>query len=146
MVAQQKQTQLGSMRMRVRSLASLSGLRIHHCCELWCRSQMQLRSRVAVAVVQAGSCSSDSTPSLGTSICCRCGPKKAKSKSKMCFSRKVADNQSPWKQGFASSPAIQERDLSVPELCILQPFLTHSHLLGSLPPPDSSWCYIPHQT
>ena len=30
---------------------------------------MGLGSRVAVAVVQASSCSSDSTPSLGTSIC-----------------------------------------------------------------------------
>ena len=29
-----------------------------------------------MAVVQAGSCSSDLTPSLGTSICHRCGPKK----------------------------------------------------------------------
>ena len=26
-------------------------------------------------MVEAGSCSSDSTPSLGTSICHRCGPK-----------------------------------------------------------------------
>ena len=31
-----------------------------------------------MTVVQAGSYSSDSTPSLGTSICCRCGPKKQK--------------------------------------------------------------------
>ena len=37
-----------------------------------------LQTRVAVAVVQAGSSSSDSTPSLGTSICCRCSPKKEK--------------------------------------------------------------------
>ena len=36
----------------------------------------QLGSHVAVAVVQAGSCSSDSTPGLGTSICCRYSPKK----------------------------------------------------------------------
>ena len=35
----------------VRSLASLSGLRIPRCQELWCRSQMQLGSRVAAAVV-----------------------------------------------------------------------------------------------
>ena len=28
-----------------------------------------------MAVVQAGSCNSDSTPSLGTSICCEYGPK-----------------------------------------------------------------------
>ena len=33
------------------SLASLSGLRIEHCCELWCRSQTWLGSRIAVAVV-----------------------------------------------------------------------------------------------
>ena len=38
-------------------------------CELWYRSQMLLRSGIAVAVVQTGSCSSDCTPSLGTSIC-----------------------------------------------------------------------------
>ena len=50
--------------------------------ELWCRSQTQLRSHVTVAVVQAGSCSFDSTPSLGTSICHRCGPKKKKKKRK----------------------------------------------------------------
>ena len=36
-MAQQKQIQLGTMRLRVSSLASLSGLRIRHCCELWCR-------------------------------------------------------------------------------------------------------------
>ena len=41
----------GSMRMQVRSLALLSGLRIHHCRELPCWSQMQLMSGLAVAVV-----------------------------------------------------------------------------------------------
>ena len=46
-------------------MASLSGLRIFPCCELWCRSQMWL--------------SSDRTPSLGTSICYGCGPKKRES-------------------------------------------------------------------
>ena len=56
-------TQLLSMRMQIRSLASLSGLRIQH------------SDGVAVAVAQAGSCSSDSTPSLGTSISQRCYPK-----------------------------------------------------------------------
>ena len=39
---------------------------------------MWLGSGVAVAVVQAGSCSSDLTPSLGTSVCCGYGPKKTK--------------------------------------------------------------------
>ena len=65
-------TWLVSMRMRIRSLALLSGLRIWYCQELWYRSQMWLRSCTAVAVAKAGSCSSNSTPSLGTSICCRC--------------------------------------------------------------------------
>ena len=37
---------------------------------------MQLGSGVAVAVAVAGSGSSDWTPRLGTSTCCRCGPKK----------------------------------------------------------------------
>ena len=64
--------------LRVRSLALLSGLRMWHCCELWCRLQMQLGSRVAVALVKAGSYSSNQTPSLGTSIWCRSGPRKGK--------------------------------------------------------------------
>ena len=76
------QTWLVSMRVRVQSLASFSRLKIRCCHELWYRSQTCLRSFVAVAVVQAGSCSSDSTPSLGTSICCRNGPKKKKKKRK----------------------------------------------------------------
>ena len=60
----------------------LSGLRIQHGHELRCRLQMQLRSHlaVAVAVAVAGNCSSDPTPSLRTSICCRCSPKKKKKK------------------------------------------------------------------
>ena len=37
---------------------------------------MRLGSYAAVAVVQAKGYSSDLTPSLGTSICCRGGPKK----------------------------------------------------------------------
>ena len=50
-VAQQKRIRLVSMRMQVRSLALLSGLRIRRCRELWCRSQMWLGSGVAVAVM-----------------------------------------------------------------------------------------------
>ena len=64
-VAQQKRIQLVSMRMLVRSLALLSGLSIWRCHELWCSSQTWLRSSVAMAVVQASSCSSNSTHSLG---------------------------------------------------------------------------------
>ena len=50
-VAQWKRVQLVSMRMQVWSLASLSGLGIWHCCELWCRLQMWLGPWVAVAVM-----------------------------------------------------------------------------------------------
>ena len=57
------------MRMQVQSPTSLSGLRIQLYGELWCRSQRWLGSCVAMAVVQADSCSSSSTPNLGTFIC-----------------------------------------------------------------------------
>ena len=56
--------------------ASLSGLRILRCHELWCRSQMRLRSGFAVAVMWAGSWNSKSPASLETSICLGCGTKK----------------------------------------------------------------------
>ena len=39
--------------LRVCSLAPLSGLRTWHCHELLCKSQMQLRSRVAVVWLAA---------------------------------------------------------------------------------------------
>ena len=73
---------LASMRTQVQSLAQLSGLRIRHWHELGYRLQTRLRSLVAVAVVQAGSCSSNQIPSLGTSICRECGPKRQKDKKK----------------------------------------------------------------
>ena len=60
------------MRLRVRSLALLSRLRIWHCHELWCGSQTQLRSLVAVPL----------DPSLGTSICHGSGPGNGKKKTK----------------------------------------------------------------
>ena len=44
-------SRLVSMKMQVWSLALVSGLRIQHCCELWCRSQIWLGSCVAEAVV-----------------------------------------------------------------------------------------------
>ena len=58
-------------------------LRIPHCGELWCRLQMKLGSCIALAVAQAGSYSSDLTPSLGTSTCCGFGPQNKKKKSQM---------------------------------------------------------------
>ena len=59
---QWKRIQLVTMRLQVRYLAMLSGLRIRSRLKLWCRSQTRLRSHVAVAVAVAGSCSCDSTP------------------------------------------------------------------------------------
>ena len=56
---------------------------------------MQLGSHVGVVVLKAGSCSSDSTPSLGTSICHRCGHKK----------KKKVNKQSPPKK----NPKIRDR-------------------------------------
>jgi len=50
-VAQWLWIRLGTMRLRVRSLHLLSGLTIQRCRELWCRLQMRLGSRVAVALV-----------------------------------------------------------------------------------------------
>ena len=81
-MAQRKRIWLGAMSLWVWSLTSLSGLRIWRCCELWCRLQMQLRSGIAVAVAYASGYSSDSTPSLGTSICHGCSPKKFKRQKK----------------------------------------------------------------
>ena len=63
-MAQWKGIQLGTMGLRVPSLALLGGLGIRRCCELWRGSQARLRS------------DRDWTPSLGPSICCGCSPKK----------------------------------------------------------------------
>ena len=69
------------MRIQVRSLVSLSVLRIWCCLEMWCRLQTRLGFHVAVALAD-GSCISDVTPGLGTSICRGCSPKKKKKKRK----------------------------------------------------------------
>lgn len=67
------------MRIQVRSLAFLSGLRIVGCCgiDLY-RSQMWLKYHSAVAVMWASGYSSNWTPSLRTSICHGYSPKKTK--------------------------------------------------------------------
>ena len=68
------------MRLQVQSLALPSGLKIRCCQGLQCRSQTWLGSGVAVALAQAGSNSSNQTPSLGTSICRGRGPQRTKDK------------------------------------------------------------------
>ena len=49
-MVQWKQIQLRTVKLQVQSLASLSGLRIWHCRELWCKLQTRLESCVAVAL------------------------------------------------------------------------------------------------
>ena len=61
---------------------SLGGSGIRSCWELWCRLQMRVGSLFFWAVASASSCGSDSTPSLGTSMCRGFGPKKQKKKKK----------------------------------------------------------------
>ena len=73
------------MRLWVWSLASLNGLRTRRCCEPWCKSQTWLGSGIAVAVVYAGGYNSNWTPSLGTSICRGCSPRKDKKDKKKCI-------------------------------------------------------------
>ena len=76
----------GSAEMNMTSIheeaGPISGLvqqvKIENGCELWCRSQRQLRSGIAVAVAEASSYSSNWTPSLATSIYHRCSPEKKK--------------------------------------------------------------------
>ena len=50
-VAQRKRIRPGTLKLQVRSLASLRGSRLWRCHEPWCRSQTQLRSYISMAVV-----------------------------------------------------------------------------------------------
>ena len=75
------ETNLTSTHEEVGSIPGLTQWVGDWCCsELWYRLQTWLRSCVAVSLAQAGSCNSDSTPSLGTSICYGYSPKKRKIK------------------------------------------------------------------
>ena len=117
-------TQLVSMKMQVQSLASLCGLRIQRCHELWCGLWMRLRSGIIVARAQAGLCSSDSTPSLETSTCHRCGLKKERKKKKkkniyftgshLCWLRKDLNPTPPQPSVSRSHP---HRRTVIPTVC-----------------------------
>ena len=69
------------MRMQVRSLASLSGLRIWCCHELWCRSWRSSDPGLLWLWYRPAAASLIQT-SLGTSICHQCSPKKLKKNKK----------------------------------------------------------------
>ena len=76
-------TQLVSMRIKVQSLALLSGSRICCCHEMWCRSQMQPGSRIAVTVMQAGGYSSIQPPAWKPSYIASTALKRQKTKNKI---------------------------------------------------------------
>ena len=69
LVTPQKQTRLVSMRMQVQFLVSLSGLWFWHYHKLQCRLQTWFGLALLWLWHGAGSCSSDSIPSLGISTC-----------------------------------------------------------------------------
>ena len=95
-------TELVSLRMQACSLASLSKSRIRHCHKLQHRSQMWLRSGVAVAVAEASSCSSDSTPSLAMSYATGATLKR-KEKKKEETGKIHLDNRNWWIKSMSSS-------------------------------------------
>ena len=78
-MAQGKRIRLVTTRLWVQSLAPLSGLGsgVSVSCGVGRRRGLDL-SGIAVAVVEACSCSSNQTPSLGTSMCREFGPEKKK--------------------------------------------------------------------
>ena len=77
-MVQQEQIQLGSMKIQVRALTSVcQGSDIAMSCGVGCRCGSD---SMLLWLALARSCSSDLTPSLGTSICCTCGPPPPKKK------------------------------------------------------------------
>ena len=124
---QWKQIRLVSMRIWVRTLILLSGSGIHKCCELWCRQQVQLGSRVAVTVEQANSYSSNLTPSLETSICRKYGPKNKKKRKRGGGSQFPS---SACRCPLSPIPFIEETSLS--SLYILDSFVIDHSLIISV--------------
>ena len=98
-------------------LGSIPGLTsIWHYCKLRCSLQTRLGSSVAVAVAQADSCSSDLTPSLGTSICQRCGPKKKKEREKNLLEKVWRKGNLPTLLvGMQAGTTTMENSMEVPQ-------------------------------
>ena len=66
----------------------IKGSSVAMSCSIGLKLQMQLESGVAVTVVQASSCSSDSTPSLRTSTCHGCSPHKKDKNNKIIMEKR----------------------------------------------------------
>ena len=63
---------------------------------------MRLGSRVAVALAEAGGYSSDSTPRLGTSICCGSGPRNSNNNNdKKTKDKKKENSDINWVTSFS---------------------------------------------
>ena len=108
--------------MQVWSLASLSGLRIRHCHELWC----SIRSHIAVAVAWAGSYSYDSTPGLGASICHGYSHKKTtttttkkKRKKEKKERKKIQTSKKLWKTQSSFCHSFNKQNLDLISSCLL---------------------------
>ena len=72
------------------------------------RWQMWLRTGVAMAVAQARSCSSNATPSLGTSICHRCSPKKQNKNKQKKTKNKTKNKQKTKIRSYMKSPQLTQ--------------------------------------
>ena len=82
-MAQRKRIQLGTMRFQVRSLALISGLRINAQGIAMSRGVgCRCGSDPVLLWLWSTQAGSNWIPSLGTSICLRCGPKKQKNNNK----------------------------------------------------------------
>ena len=95
------ESDLGTMRLRVRSLPLLSGSGVAVSCGVGCSRGSD--PRVAVAVVQASGYSSNSTPILGTSKCHRSGPRNGKKTKTKKIKKKKARKLKPSKPGVGVS-------------------------------------------
>ena len=93
---------------------------------------MRLGSGVAVAVVSAGSCNSDSTPSLGASICRRCRGKKKENVHQLSSSRPGVWVWEPTLQGLW--------------LCGMGVCIRREHLPQPLPWDSAVSTYLKHIT
>ena len=90
---------------------------------------MWLRSGVDVAVGWAGGYSSDSTPSLVTSMCCGCGPKKTKTKQNKTKQKKVC----LWEGDGGETTGYESEKESPPGSCLLVCILHQGQFQVRLP-------------
>ena len=100
------------MRMRVQSLALLSGLRIWHCCELRCRSQTLLGSWVAMAVARPAAVVLIQPLAWELPYATECGSKKTKEDRKK-KKKKKKELQAQWQMKKSCSAKASSAPLQV---------------------------------